>query len=80
MLTASSAEESSSGAPPRITQHPISRQVIKNEPITLDCRAEGSPQPEIEWFRNEGEPVRQIKQYEFKSRVNMHFFCVKYSR
>ena len=35
---------------PEITQHPINRTVIRNEPVTLDCRA--SESAEIEWFKD----------------------------
>ncbi|XP_041030493.1 roundabout homolog 1 isoform X1 [Carcharodon carcharias] len=42
--------------PPLIIEHPTDLAVCRGEPATLNCRAEGRPQPVIEWYRN-GERV-----------------------
>ncbi|XP_046384505.1 roundabout homolog 2-like isoform X2 [Ischnura elegans] len=42
---------------PRITEHPSDMVVARNEPVTLNCKAEGRPEPRVEWYRG-GELVR----------------------
>ncbi|KAM6969949.1 roundabout homolog 4 [Aplochiton taeniatus] len=46
--------------PPRIVHHPSDVVVKVGSPATLSCRAEGNPEPAIEWLRN-GQPLEMDK-------------------
>lgn len=46
--------------PPRIVHHPSDVVVKVGSPATLSCRADGTPEPSIEWLRN-GQPLEMDK-------------------
>jgi len=61
---------------PRIVEHPESQYVAKNEPATLNCKAEGDPAPLITWHRD-GLPVIILGGY-FIRHVQNETCCLNY--
>lgn len=37
---------------PRIIEHPSDTVVRRDQPVTMNCRAEGNPEPSVEWYHN----------------------------
>ncbi|XP_060573508.1 roundabout homolog 1-like isoform X3 [Ruditapes philippinarum] len=61
-------QSSSSSSNPRITEHPQDDFFAKNEPATLNCKAEGDPRPTITWYRN-GKPVETNRENPISHRM-----------
>lgn len=53
---------------PRIVEHPQDGYVAKDEPASLNCRAEGEPKPNVTWYRN-GEKVITSPENPFSNRM-----------
>ncbi|KAG7279665.1 hypothetical protein CRUP_025768 [Coryphaenoides rupestris] len=55
-------------AVPRILHHPADVVVKVGEPTTLSCRAQGTPEPTVQWLRN-GQPLETQAGRDDRSRV-----------
>ncbi|XP_066254653.1 roundabout homolog 2-like isoform X1 [Euwallacea similis] len=38
--------------PPRITEHPVDTTVARHDPATLNCQANGEPEPSYTWYKD----------------------------
>ena len=60
---------------PRIIEHPSDLFIPRNDPATLNCKAEGIPAPTIQWYKD-GVPLKVAQHRVFLPAGGLFFLKV----
>ncbi|XP_043196587.1 roundabout homolog 2-like [Amphibalanus amphitrite] len=71
--------EGEPGRPPHITEHPTDEMVARGQPVTLNCKAEGRPPPQVHWFKD-GQQLAEVAGRFFLHGSSLYFMEVVQNR